>query len=75
MANLRDFVEQLLGVFRSNDGAAVQHIINTIRAGASLEEIRAAVLQVHSQTSGRSNPHQMDPSMMNDHMSNFFDSQ
>lgn len=74
LTSLRDFLDQLLSAFRSNDGAAVQHLINTIRAGASHDEIRQIVLQIHAQSSGSSRPNDMDPNMINDHMSNFFDS-
>ncbi|KAJ6096582.1 hypothetical protein N7486_007328 [Penicillium sp. IBT 16267x] len=74
LTSLRDFLDQLLDAFRSNDGAAVQHLINRIRAGASQEEIRRIVLHIHTQSSGSSSHSpDMDPNMINDHMSNFFD--
>ncbi|KAJ5792382.1 uncharacterized protein N7503_008360 [Penicillium pulvis] len=75
LTSLRDFLDQLLEAFRSNDGAAVQHLINRIRAGASHEEIRRIVLHIHAQTAGSSSrPNDMDPNIINDHMSHFFDS-
>ncbi|KAJ5928528.1 hypothetical protein N7466_007484 [Penicillium verhagenii] len=71
--NLRDFLDQLLGAFRSNDSQAVQHLVNTIRSGASHEEIHRAILEIHSQTSGSpSHPASLDPNVISDHMNIYF---
>ncbi|KAJ5584329.1 uncharacterized protein N7459_004129 [Penicillium hispanicum] len=77
--SLRDFVDQLLAVFRGSDNRAVQHLINTIRAGASQDDIRILLLQMNRQPPnthlpGASHPHSgLDPNMMNEHMSHFYD--
>ncbi|KAJ5745133.1 hypothetical protein N7520_010315 [Penicillium odoratum] len=73
LAGLRDFLDQLLGALGSNDSDVVRHLIDTIRSGASHEEIRRAVLLIHTQSSA-THPHGMDPNMINNHMNNFFDS-
>ncbi|KAJ5217054.1 hypothetical protein N7468_010062 [Penicillium chermesinum] len=73
LTSLQKFVEDLLGALRSSDGALVQHIVNTIRAGASEDEIRAVVRQAQAHAARTSNPHDMDPNIINDHMSNFFE--
>lgn len=61
----------MFNVFRGNDGAAIQHIIDIIRAGAPIDEIRAAILRVHPQSAGSS--HQMNPHMLNEHMGTYFE--
>ncbi|KAJ5272678.1 hypothetical protein N7478_007803 [Penicillium angulare] len=73
LANLRLFFDQLLDVFRLSDGAAIQHMIEIIRSGASQDEIRAAVLQLLPQNAPSS--HQLNPQVLNEHhdMGNFFE--
>lgn len=61
LSNLREFLDQMLGVFRRGDNAEAQHLINTIRSGASIETIRAAVLQLLAQNPNLQNPGQPGP--------------
>ncbi|KAJ5216231.1 uncharacterized protein N7498_002638 [Penicillium cinerascens] len=68
LANLREFVEQLLQLFRAGDNNTVQHLIHQIRSGASQEEIRVVVLQYLGQIG------QLNPNMMNN-TNNFFNDQ
>ncbi|KAJ5669476.1 hypothetical protein N7462_010546 [Penicillium macrosclerotiorum] len=80
--NVREFLDQLLAVFRSSDTGTVQQLVNIIRAGASQDELRSAVQTLHAQNpenpdflrrSGPSHPHldNNDPG----HMGNYFDPQ
>ncbi|OQD73223.1 hypothetical protein PENDEC_c016G03682 [Penicillium decumbens] len=73
LANLREFVEQLLQLLRVGDNNTIQHFIRQIRSGASQDEIRAIVLQFLVQT-GQLNPNNsLNPDMNNDNDNDFFD--
>ncbi|KAJ5089803.1 hypothetical protein N7532_008487 [Penicillium argentinense] len=61
LADLRGFVEQVLDIFRSNDETHLQHFINTVRAGASTEQIRATVEQLRGQRQSQQPQQQQHP--------------
>lgn len=45
LARLREFVDQLISTLRCGDDAELQHLLNLIRSGASLEDIHTAVIK------------------------------
>ncbi|KAJ6141201.1 hypothetical protein N7470_010097 [Penicillium chermesinum] len=43
LTSLQEFMRELLGALRSSDGTLAQHTLDTIRAGASEDEILASI--------------------------------
>jgi len=87
LTDLRGFLDQILTVMRISDPAALQHFVQTVRAGADMDEIRATVqriLHAHTHTHTQSSeptilrpspqiPHVgIDPNMVDPSMRNFF---
>ncbi|KAJ6163939.1 hypothetical protein N7470_002611 [Penicillium chermesinum] len=48
LTSLQEFVRELLGALRSSDGTLAQHTLDTIRAGASEDDILAAIRHVQA---------------------------
>ncbi|KAK5798461.1 hypothetical protein VI817_004751 [Penicillium citrinum] len=84
LIDLRGFLDQILTVMRISDPAALQHFVQTVRAGADMNEIRDTVQRIlhahtHNQSSEptlRPSPQNLhvgiDPNMVDPSMRNFF---
>ncbi|KAJ5105352.1 C6 transcription factor SndA [Penicillium alfredii] len=77
LMGLRDFVDQMLAVLRYSTYPGIEHLLHTIRSGASQDDIRATVSHLLAQIPNppvpdAQNP-EMDPNIMSRAMGNFFD--
>lgn len=70
---MRELMEQFLDVFRLGNNAEVEHFINTVRSGASLDDIRATVFQLMAQNPNLRRPPPHNNELGFDDRNNFFD--